>query len=134
MDDSKKHKLKKILSPEQYKVAVDKGTEAPFSGKYVTTKDKGLYKCMVCGNPLFSSESKFETKVSGLMGWPSFEQALPGVIKIEDDNTHGMQRKEILCAKCNSHIGHIFDTGTETKSGKHYCVNCVSLDLKKDKN
>lgn len=132
MDESKKQELKKKLSPEQYKIAVEKGTEAPFSGKYVFTKDKGVYKCMVCGNPLFSSDSKFETKTPGLIGWPSFEQALPGAIKLESDDTRGMNRTEILCASCNSHIGHVFDTNSETKTGKHYCINCVSLDLEKD--
>ena len=131
MDDVKKEKLKKKLSPDLYKIAVEKGTEAPFSGEYVSTKDKGVYKCMVCGNPLFSSETKFETKIPGLMGWPSFEQALPGAIKLEPDTTYGMNRSEVLCSNCNSHLGHVFDDNSETKTGKHYCINCVSLDLKK---
>jgi len=132
MEETKKRALKKKLSPQQYKVAVERGTEAPFSGKYVFTKDKGVYKCMVCGNPLFSSGSKFETKVSGLMGWPSFEEALPGAVKFEGDSTLGMNRTEVLCAKCGSHVGHVFDEASETKTGKHYCVNCASLDLKRD--
>ena len=131
MDDVKKEKLKKKLSHDLYKIAVEKGTEAPFSGEYVSTKDKGVYKCMVCGNPLFSSETKFETKIPGLMGWPSFEQALPGAIKLEPDTTYGMNRSEVLCSNCNSHLGHVFDDNSEAKTGKHYCINCVSLDLKK---
>ena len=131
MDEEKKQKLKKKLSPEQFKIAVEKGTEAPFSGKYVFNKDKGVYKCMVCGNPLFSSEAKFETKTPGLEGWPSFDASLPGAIKLEQDSTAGMNRTEVLCARCNSHVGHVFDDNSETKTGKHYCVNCVSLDLKK---
>ena len=131
MDEVKKEELKKKLSPEQFKIAVEKGTEAPFSGKYVFNKDKGVYKCMVCGNPLFSSEAKFETKTPGLEGWPSFDASLPGAIKLEQDSTAGMNRTEVLCARCNSHVGHVFDDNSETKTGKHYCVNCVSLDLKK---
>jgi len=131
MDEAKKDELKKKLSPEQYKIAVEKGTEAPFSGKYVFTEDKGVYKCMVCGNPLFSSEDKFETKTPGLVGWPSFDKALAGAIKFGQDDSSGMNRTEVLCARCGSHIGHVFDDKSETKTGKHYCVNCVSLDLKK---
>ena len=130
MDEMKKEELKKKLSPDQYKITVDKGTEAPFSGKYVFTKDKGVYKCMVCGNPLFSSEAKFETKTPGLEGWPSFDASLPGAIKLEQDSTAGMNRTEVLCARCNSHVGHVFDDNSETKTGKHYCGNCVSIDLK----
>ena len=95
MDEMKKEELKKKLSPDQYKITVDKGTEAPFSGKYVFTKDKGVYKCMVCGNPLFSSEAKFETKTPGLEGWPSFDASLPGAIKLEQDSTAGMNRTEV---------------------------------------
>ena len=132
MDEARRQELKKKLSPEQYKVAVEKSTEAPFSGKYVFSSEEGVYKCFVCGNPLFSSESKFETKIPGLMGWPSFEQALPGAVKLGKDDSHGMNRTEVLCSKCGSHVGHVFDDNSEGKTGKHYCVNCVSLDLKKE--
>src|SRR3990167_6314710 len=130
MDDVKKEKLKKKLSHDLYKIAVEKGTEAPFSGEYVSTKDKGVYKCMVCGNPLFSSETKFETKIPGLMGWPSFEEALPGSIKLEHDPSFGMNRTEVICAKCGSHLGHMFEDDSETDTGKHYCINSVCLNLK----
>ena len=133
MDESKKQELKKTLSPEQYKVAVEKGTEAPFSGKYVYSEEDGIYKCAVCGNALFSSDSKFVTNVPGLKGWPSFDEALPGAVRFEKDSALWMDRTEVLCAKCGSHIGHVFDDNSEGKTGKHYCVNCVSLDLKKGK-
>lgn len=126
-----KEEMKKKLSPQLYNIAVEKGTEAPFSGNYVFSKDDGVYKCAVCGNPLFSSDTKFETKIPGLMGWPSFEQALPGAIKLEPDTSSSMNRTEVLCANCGSHVGHVFDDVSETKTGKHYCINCVSLDLQK---
>ena len=128
MDDSKKHELKKILSPKQYEVAVEKGTEVPFSGKYVFSKDKGIYKCMVCGNPLFSSDTKFDSKT----GWPSFYEPIKkDSLGYNEDTSLGMTRTEITCGKCGSHIGHVFEDGPEP-TGKRYCINCVSLDLKRD--
>ena len=120
---------KKQLTPEQYKVLSEKGTEAPFSGKYVHENKKGMYKCAACGNPLFSSDTKFDSNAPGLEGWPSFDEALPGAVKFEKDESLGMNRTEVLCAKCGSHLGHIFDDSL-VKTGKHYCVNSVCLDLK----
>jgi|SRR3972149_784740 len=114
------------LKPEEYRVLRQGGTEAPFSGEYVFTKDKGMYRCRACGNPLFSSETKFESST----GWPSFYDARPGAIKTREDRSLGMVRTEILCAKCGSHLGHVFDDGPKP-TGKRYCINCVSLDLKK---
>ena len=129
MDETKKYELKKKLSPEQYKVAVEKGTEAPFSGKYVFTKDDGVYKCMVCGNPLFSSDTKFDSKT----GWPSFYEPIKkDSLEYHEDTNIGMKRTEITCGKCGSHLGHVFDDGPQP-TGKRYCINCVSLDLKKGK-
>ena len=119
------------LDPVLKKVAREKGTEAPFSGKYVKETAAGMYNCAICGNQLFASDTKFETKIPGLMGWPSFDNALPGAIKLEHDATYGMNRTEVVCASCNSHLGHVFDDGSETKTGKHYCINSVCLDLKK---
>jgi len=121
------------LSPELYRIAREKGTEAPFSGKYTFTKEKGVYRCMVCGNPLFDSGNKFDTKVQGLMGWPSFDKALPGAIKFVEDDSAGMNRIEVVCANCGSHLGHVFDDKSEGETGKHYCINCASLDLQKKK-
>ena len=129
MDDAKKEELKKRLTPEQYKIAVEKGTEAPFSGKYVFTKDKGVYRCLVCGNPLFSSDTKFESNT----GWPSFYKPISeDSVKYQEDTSMGVSRTEIICGKCGSHLGHVFDDGPKP-TGKRFCINCVSLDLNKDK-
>ena len=120
---------KKELDPKLYKVAREKGTEAPFSGKYVFTKDKGKYKCLVCGNSLFSSDTKFESDT----GWPSFYKPLnEDSVEYHEDSSMGMSRTEITCGKCGSHLGHVFDDGPKP-TGKRYCINCVSLDLKKEK-
>ncbi len=121
--------LKKKLTPEQYKVLREKGTEAPFSGKYIHENKDGTYACVVCGNKLFSSEAKFDSGT----GWPSFDEALPGAVKMNEDISHGMHRVEIVCAQCNSHLGHVFDDGP-TKTGKRYCLNSVCLDLKTDEH
>lgn len=112
------------LTPEQYAVLREKGTEAPFTGKYVHEKKSGTYNCAACGNPLFSSDAKFDSGT----GWPSFDQALPGAVKYEHDDKHGMDRTEVLCAKCNSHLGHVFDDGPAT-TGKRFCMNSVCLKL-----
>src|SRR3989344_6454240 len=129
MDDKKKHWNRKKLTPEQYKVTAMGGTEAPFSGKYLDTNDSGMYKCLVCGNQLFSSDAKFETKIPGFMGWPSFEDATPGALEFRPDNSSGMNRTEVLCAKCGAHLGHVFDDESETKTGKHYCINSCALEF-----
>ncbi len=123
--------IKKKLTPEQYKVLREKGTEAPFSGKYVKPGEQGTFACVVCGNVLFPSDAQFETNMAGLRGWPSFDQALPGAIKLEHDESYGMNRTEVNCSKCNSHLGHVFDDDSEGKTGKHYCINSVCLDLQK---
>lgn len=112
-------------------VAREGGTEAPFTGKYLKEQAEGMYKCAVCGSQLFSSDTKFETKIPGLTGWPSFEDALPGSIELKHDPSMGMNRTEVLCAKCGSHLGHVFEDESETRTGKHYCINSVCLDLEK---
>lgn len=117
--------FKKKLSPEQYKVMREKGTEMPFTGKYVHEKKDGVYQCAACGNALFASDAKFDSGT----GWPSFDEALPGGVNFVRDNTYGMERTEAVCAKCGSHLGHIFDDGP-TKTGKRYCMNSVCLELK----
>ena len=120
---------KKKLTPEQYAVLREKGTEAPFTGKYLNEKRDGMYKCAACGATLFSSETKFDSGT----GWPSFDEALPGAVKYIEDDSHGMRRTEVVCANCGSHLGHVFDDGP-TKTGKRYCLNSVCLDLEEGKN
>lgn len=112
------------LTPEQYKILREKGTEAPFSGKLFHADKDGVYTCAACGNPLFSSDAKFDSGT----GWPSFDQALPGAVKEISDDSHGVHRVETVCARCGSHLGHVFDDGP-TETGKRYCMNSVCLDL-----
>ncbi len=116
--------IKKRLTPEEYRVLREKGTEPPFSGKLLHEERTGTYNCKVCGNQLFNSEAKFDSGT----GWPSFDQAIPGSVKEVSDSSHGLGRIEVVCAKCGSHLGHLFDDGP-TATGKRYCLNSVCLDL-----
>ena len=119
---------KQILTPEQYAILRQKGTERPFTSKFEDHYDGGTYTCGACGNPLFSSDGKFD---SGC-GWPSFFEALDSTkIVTQTDNSHGMSRIEIMCAKCGGHLGHVFNDGPKDKTGLRYCVNGASLDFKK---
>ncbi len=124
--------IKAKLTPEEYAVLREKGTEPAFSGKYLDETKEGVYTCKVCGNQLFPSTAKFHSTMQGLAGWPSFDEALPGAVKFEHDTSYGMNRTEVLCVKCNSHLGHIFDD-PHAKTGKHYCLNSVCLDLEEKK-
>lgn len=119
--------VEKELTPEQRRVLLGGGTEAPFSGVYVHTKENGMYRCAACGTPLFSSETKFDSGT----GWPSFDQALPGAVSYHEDKTLGERRVEVRCAKCGGHLGHVFDDGPGETTGKRYCINSVCLDLEK---
>lgn len=112
------------LTPEQYKVLRQKGTEAPFTGKLLHEERDGMFKCAACGNPLFASDAKFDSGT----GWPSFDQALPGAVKLIPDDSLGMHRTEVVCAQCGSHLGHLFDDGPTT-TGQRYCLNSVCLEF-----
>ncbi|HXT18942.1 MAG TPA: peptide-methionine (R)-S-oxide reductase MsrB [Gemmatimonadaceae bacterium] len=119
----------KELTPEQYRIAREKGTERAFTGQYWDSHTPGVYKCVCCGEPLFTSDTKFD---SG-SGWPSFYDALnAGAIATEEDNGHFMRRTEIHCAKCGCHLGHLFDDGPKP-TGLRYCVNSASLKLDEKK-
>lgn len=120
--------IKKNLTEEEYKVLREKGTEAPFTGKYVHTKEKGVYTCKVCGQKLFASDTKFDSGT----GWPSFYDALPGSVEFVHDDAHGMSRTEVICSNCKSHLGHVFDDAVDMPTGKRYCLNSVCLDLQKE--
>jgi methionine-R-sulfoxide reductase len=134
MDTTKKinrteEEWKAALTPQQYHVLREKGTDAPFTGKFTYNKEKGTYYCAACGNELFTSDMKFDSSC----GWPSFDKEIEGgKIKTQKDTSFGMVRTEILCGKCGSHLGHLFDDGP-TVTGQRYCVNSTSLDFKKEK-
>lgn len=121
---------KKELTPEQFKILREKGTEPAFTGKYVSMHEDGIYSCIACGNELFDSATKFD---SG-SGWPSFYDVLAkGNIVLENDNSHGMHRIEASCAKCGGHLGHVFEDGPKDKTGIRYCINSCSIDFKPKK-
>jgi peptide-methionine (R)-S-oxide reductase len=115
-----------LLTPEQYRIVREHGTERPFSGEYVSSHEDGTYSCVACGLPLFSSDTKFE---SG-SGWPSFWDVLEqGNVELVGDNSLSMQRVEVRCARCGAHLGHLFEDGPRDRTGLRYCINSAALKL-----
>lgn len=117
------------LTPEQYAVLRQHATERAFTGEYVNTKTPGTYLCAACGQPLFNSDTKFESH----SGWPSFWDVInEGNVELRRDSSYGMQRVEVLCGRCGSHLGHLFDDGPRNTTGLRYCINSVALKLQPD--
>lgn len=120
--------LKKKLTPEQYHILRERGTEAPFTSDLLHAKEKGMFTCAVCGTALFGSDAKFDSGT----GWPSFDQALTGAVTFNIDSAHGMNRTEVTCSTCSSHLGHVFDDGPTKTTGKRFCINGSCLIMKKE--
>ncbi len=119
---------KKELTPEQYEVLRQKGTERAGTGKYLHNKETGIYSCAACDNPVFKSTTKYES----YSGWPSFTAPYSeDAVKVEIDRSYGMIREEILCSNCGSHLGHRFPDGPQDQGGQRYCINSISMDFKK---
>lgn len=123
--DLSEEEWREKLTPEQYRILREKGTERAFTGKYCNEHADGTYHCAGCGEPLFESSVKFESGT----GWPSFYDAKPGAVDSHEDRTHGMMRTEVVCATCGGHLGHVFEDGPPP-TGLRYCLNSESIELK----
>ncbi len=127
MQDKSEEYWKEKLTPEQYRIMREKGTEAPFTGQYVDNHESGMYECAACGHPLFSSDTKFE---SG-SGWPSFDQPVNREnVELHEDGSFFMKRTEVTCKNCGAHLGHVFPDGPKETTGERYCINSCSLNFK----
>ena len=120
---------KKKLTPEQYRVLREKGTEPAFTGELLHVKRNGMFVCAGCGAELFDSSTKFDSGT----GWPSFDQAKKDAVKFHEDLSHGTHRVEVICAKCGGHLGHVFDDGPAQTTGKRFCINSCALGFKEKK-
>jgi peptide-methionine (R)-S-oxide reductase len=121
---------RKQLTAEQFHVAREKGTERAFTGAYWDNHKEGLYRCIGCGEPLFSSDTKFDSGT----GWPSFTEPMPGAnVEMEEDTAYGMRRIEVHCKKCGAHLGHVFPDGPRDKGGQRFCINSCSLNFEEKK-
>lgn len=126
MRDKTESEWEDELTPEQYHVMREKGTELPFSGEYDSLFDPGTYSCAACGTKLFDSETKFDAEC----GWPSFYDALPGAVEFHEDDSFGTVRTEVTCATCGSHLGHVFESeGLDVPTDQRYCINSLSLQF-----
>lgn len=131
MPDSTQDPWKDKLTPEQYHVLREAGTEAPGTGKYLMYDENGTYHCAACNAELFKSNSKYTSQIASLEGWPSFyEAAQNNALELKDDTSFGMHRTEVLCRNCGGHLGHLFPDDS-SPNGQHYCINSVALDFKK---
>lgn len=127
MNQAEKSKRLKELDTQAIEITQNKDTEAPFTGKYVDEHSDGSYHCVVCGQKLFESGTKFESGT----GWPSFDQAIPNSTKLVDDDSGGMHRTEVVCSNCGAHLGHMFEDGPRETTGQRFCINSCALDLHK---
>ena len=132
MQEFSDEELRKRLTPEQYHVLREHGTETPGTGDLLYNKEKGEYRCPVCHSLLFTSDDKYDSAMPGLIGWPSFSVAANNTaLKLVPDDSLGMHRTEVLCATCGSHLGHVFDDAS-SPTGQHFCINSAALEFEKE--